>query len=272
MTMVQGQEVDNELPDEEVPEPGCQGQDRPLGFGSAAHRRQVGSRGRILRGFQNPSRVADLLALDVDTRDRHLLLFARTTNEQGEIQKQRFLCGHDERAWFVAPIPGAVSSVRQAKEALKPRIIRVMQERARVRNKDRNRRKNKAFIRQGEWFFIPQPSLRMNGLSVLHNEPIRRGVGNPHVCEFLVRSGGQTVHVATGYSKVLTGAQHARLLQAKPRLRKLPWRVLRRDMAVFVKGRIRHPDHKTVVLKFWHQVVPNTEGQAVGASNVAFLD
>jgi hypothetical protein len=31
-------------------------------------------------------------------------------------------------------------------------------------------------------------------------------------------------------------------------------------------------DHKTVVLKFWHQVVPNTEGQAVGAANVAFLD
>lgn len=220
----------------------------------------------------NHDRVSDLYALSIDRQDRHLLLFAKTQDENGTVEKQRFLCGHDERAWFVASVPGNATSVRQAKEALKPRIVRALQERLQVRPKNRNRRRNEAFVRQGEWFFIPQPRLRVEKGSVLCNEPINRTGGKPHLCEFLVRTGGQAVYVSQGYHKVLTSAQHARLLQEKPALRNLAWKLMRQDMVVYVKGRIRHPDHKTVLLDYWHQVLPNTESEAPGMRHVAFLD
>jgi hypothetical protein len=45
-----------------------------------------------------------------------------------------------------------------------------------------------------------------------------------------------------------------------------------RNAAVYVRGRIWHPDHKTVVLRCWHRVLMNTEHMAPGRSNVTFLD
>ena len=41
---------------------------------------------------------------------------------------------------------------------------------------------------------------------------------------------------------------------------------------VFVRGKVRHPDHKTIVLHGWHQVLMNTETQAVAMRHVAFID
>src|SRR5689334_5051225 len=45
----------------------------------------------------------DLEVLQTDSRDRHLLLFVRLKEKPAA----RFLCGHDEREWFVAAVPGA---------------------------------------------------------------------------------------------------------------------------------------------------------------------
>jgi hypothetical protein len=45
-----------------------------------------------------------------------------------------------------------------------------------------------------------------------------------------------------------------------------------RDARVFVKGKIRHPDHATLVLPYWHQVFMNTETRARAMREVAFLD
>lgn len=45
-----------------------------------------------------------------------------------------------------------------------------------------------------------------------------------------------------------------------------------RDAVVHARGRITHPDHATVVLPFWHRVVPNTESQALASRTLAFLD
>ena len=50
------------------------------------------------------------------------------------------------------------------------------------------------------------------------------------------------------------------------------WRVMRRNPQVYVKGRISHADHKTIVLPGWHRVLMNTENQAAAMSHVAFLD
>lgn len=63
----------------------------------------------------------EIEVLDVQPSDRHLLLLVR---EDGG--KNKYLCGHDERHWFVAGIPESapVGTVRQAKEALQPREVR----------------------------------------------------------------------------------------------------------------------------------------------------
>jgi hypothetical protein len=47
---------------------------------------------------------------------------------------------------------------------------------------------------------------------------------------------------------------------------------MRRYPGVYVRGRVRHPDHRTVTLHGWHCVLMNTEGESRAMRNVAFLD
>lgn len=50
------------------------------------------------------------------------------------------------------------------------------------------------------------------------------------------------------------------------------WQTVQRNPGVYVRGRIRHPDHATITLHGWHQVVMNTENESRAMRNVAFLD
>jgi hypothetical protein len=217
------------------------------------------------------SDAAEIDVVDVQPKARHLLLLARL--EDGK-RKDKFVCGHDERSWFVAAVPGdrGVSNVRTAMEALKPAPVRAAQSRKRVRFKDRARRHTDAYIRQGEWFFLPAPELEAPPGLVLRNEPLRRGAGKPHMCEELYREGGTTVHVCPEYPNGLTAGQYTRLLRRQPKATNWRWQVMRRNPRVYVRGRIWHADHKTVVLPFWHEVQMNTETQSRAMRNVAFLD
>jgi hypothetical protein len=208
--------------------------------------------------------------LDVRPADRHLLLLVREGRD-----KSKFLCGHDERHWFVAAIPEAapVGTVAQAMEALKPAEVRDAQARLGVNRGERNRRRNAAFVRQGEWFFLPSPDFEAEGERVRRWEPIRRGWGSkPHLAEWCCRSGGETVYVCDRYPNGLLPAQHGRLVGENPGARWWGWRVMRRNPGVYVRGRVRHADHATIELPCWHRVVMNTEGQARAMRNVAFLD
>ena len=79
--------------------------------------------------------------VDVDRRGRHLLLLVRDGGE-----KSKFLCGHDERHWFVAAVPEdarGVAGVATAKVALQPEDVRAAVDRQRP--KDQFRRRNAAF-------------------------------------------------------------------------------------------------------------------------------
>ena len=58
------------------------------------------------------SETVETTVLQCEPRQRHLLLLIRKT--EGQRHLDRFLCGHDEREWFVAAVPGGASSVRQA--------------------------------------------------------------------------------------------------------------------------------------------------------------
>ena len=208
--------------------------------------------------------------LDVQPSDRHLLLLVRDDGA-----KSKYLCGHDERHWSVAGIPEAapVGTVSQVMEALQPAEVRTAVGRKRVSGKSRNGRRNAAFLRQGEWFFLPVPTMVIAEALILQNEPLRRGNGGkPHWAEFCYRTGGETVHVCGRYPNGVTESQFRSILLSDVAAKKWNWNTMRRNPGVYVRGRIRHPDHATISLQGWHQVLMNTESESRAMRNVAFLD
>jgi hypothetical protein len=209
----------------------------------------------------------DVEVVDVRPSDRHLLLLVRNGDE-----KSKFLCGHDERHWFVAAVPeGArgVTGVKTAKIALQPDPVQQLVER--VKPKDRFRRRNDAYVRQGEWFFVPavlhpEPS----PAQVRRNEPLSRGRGKAHVLQFAFRHGGRGVYVNHRHPGGISAARFVRLSEAERRNGN--WTQLVRDPEVYAKGSVRHPDHATIHLASWHRVHMNTEQGARAMRHVAFLD
>src|SRR4051812_35230541 len=227
-------------------------------------------KGEFFEIVLQPGTEAEIAVLDVQPTDRHLLLFVREGKE-----KSKFLCGHDERHWFVAGIPESapVGTVRQAKEALKPAEVQTAQARQRVKGQARNRRKNAAYRRQGEWFFLPVADMAVDEKLVLTNEPLSRGNGGkPHWAELCYRTGGETVYVCSRHPNGVTEAQYRAILAGNPKARGWGWRTMRRNPGVYVRCRIRHADHATIALHGWHRVVMNPEGQSRAMRNVAFLD
>jgi len=220
--------------------------------------------------------AADVEVLDVQPKDRHLLLMVRRPNQRpGQPDaKDKFLCGHDERHWFVAGVPekAPVSSVVTAKEALKPDLVRDRERGKKGKRQKRLRRKTDVFVRQGEWFFIPAPNVQVDEKSVLSREPISRGRGKPHMCEELYRDGGITVYVCSQYPIGLTAGEYRRLLKENPAAAEWSWRTMARNPVAYVRGKVWHPDHATIRLDGWHRVEMNTENRSRAMASVAFLD
>lgn len=201
---------------------------------------------------------------------RHLLLLGR--REGG---KEKFLCGHDERHWFVCAVPGrSVTNVVNAMEALQPAFVRQNIQKNVKRTKTRFDRRNEAFVRQGEWFFVPFPNLEpMAGLQIHRNEPISRGAGSkPHVCAEVFRIRGESVMVCKQCPTGVSMNRYEDILKSNPKASRWRWRMMQRNATVYARGTVRHPDHKTIVLDGWHQIFMNTEAEAPGARNVVFLD
>src|ERR1022692_4922418 len=94
---------------------------------------QADRKGEFFEIVRQPG--VEVAVLDVQPADRHLLLLVREGKE-----KSKFLCGHDERHWFVAGIPekAPVGTVRQAKESLKPTEVQTAQARKGIKAKARN--------------------------------------------------------------------------------------------------------------------------------------
>jgi hypothetical protein len=190
--------------------------------------------------------------LDVRPSSRHLVLMVRDGRD-----KNKFLLGHDERHWFAAAVPGdSVRDVRTAIDSLRPHG-------ARAENA----------IRQGEWFFVPAPRFRLVGGVIHRNEPLSRGAGSkPHMCEELVRTGGQTVMVCPAYPTGIPEGMYNQLIETNQETRAWNWRRMVRDAEVHARGHVRHRDHKTIFLDGWHRVHMNREAAAKHARQIAFLD
>jgi len=108
------------------------------------------------------------------------------------------------------------------------------------------------------------------------------------MAEYLYRTGGETVRVpvavkgsagreaadeANKYTNGITEREYKKLIKQNPDAKSWQWNVMTRNPEVYVKGKIRHSDHKTLDLgNTWHKVLINTENQAWAARNVAFLD
>ncbi len=157
--------------------------------------------------------------LDSDWRRRHLVL---DVNHRRFGVNQKYLCGHDEFHWFVAALPekSEATTVPEAMEALKPQTVLREQRRRRVRRHRRGNRRTTAYVRQGEWFFVPCPDFDADRHIVARNGTLVRGQGKPHHVEMLCRP---------------------------------------RDGETYVRGKVWHPDHRTIYLDGWHKVLRNTE-------------
>ena len=200
---------------------------------------------------------------------KHLLLLGRAGDE-----KRKFLCGHDERHWFVCAVPGkSVSGVLTAFRALQPPLVHYSVRVNLKRRKNLFRRWNEAYVRQGEWFFVPTPALTVDEKLLVRHEPLTRGGGRKaHVCQYAYRTGGNDVLVCEQYPGGISDEGYSRLIARKPEASRWRWRRMVRDPRLFVRGSVRHADHKTVVLDGWHRVLMNTEARAAGAPQVVFLD
>lgn len=213
----------------------------------------------------------DVTVMQTEKHDRHLLLFVRKGEGKSAV-KDRFLCGHDERDWFVAAVPNGASSVAQAKEELKPQQVRDAQNRAGLNQSQRNLRKNRAFRRQGEWFFVEEPHLVVDPKLILRNEPLSRGSGSkPHHVAEVFRTGGELVYVHRRYPNGVSAEEQKRIID-RGQASKDGWRMRMRNAGVYARGTVRHADHEVITLHTWHRVLMNTESQSRTMANIAFLD
>jgi hypothetical protein len=230
---------------------------------------QSDAKGEVFVINFDPQQQVEYEVVDLQPDLRHLLLLARRDG-----RKDKFLCGHDERHWFVCAVPGgSVNNVTAAMQALQPVEVQAAVRQKVKRQKNRLRRRNEAFVRQGEWFFLPQPGLSVDEKRIYRNEPLSRGAGSkPHMCQFLFRNNGEQVMVCRKHPTGLLLKDYQKLIAANPAAIKWGWRQMVRNAAVYVKGRVWHPDHKTIVLDGWHRVLMNTENLAPHSASVVFLD
>lgn len=216
--------------------------------------------------------AAKVTILEADSIDRHVLLNVNRTitkrtrdgGERKEIVNDKWLCGHDERDWFVASAKGV--NIWEAKQSLKPKEVQAAE--LVLKPKKRQKRKNEAFKRQGEWFFIPAPELQIPaGELTFKDEPISRGRGSkPHIVEEVYRTGGREVWVIDG--RVATDQEYR---ESKDKAR-----FTRRtaDATVYGRGTVKHGDHKTLILETWHKILMNSEASNSTGSEarLIFLD
>lgn len=208
----------------------------------------------------------DLQVLECKPKDRHLVLLAKELDKYGNTLKtSHFLCGHDERHWFVAGVKPC-STVDEAKKLLKPDSL--IEKEVGKGGRKKNKHKTQNFVRQGEWYFIPTLDLKVDEALIRKNEPLRRNTrSKAHVAQFAYRIGGEDVYVSG--SKILTPEEYQKLAAEKPEKVKWGWQLMKRNPKVYVKGTIKHPDHMTRVLNDWHEVLMNQE---VSSNKVVFLD
>lgn len=159
--------------------------------------------------------------------------------------KRHFLMGVDERQLFIAQTKEGVSTVAQARRSLGSTVA----------FHEGKRRMTPG--RQGEWFMLETTSSQRDYIDKLIRETktviqknknigdvMGRPGGNPHIAAELVVV--PRVEAAIGFTR-RDGRLNLGSVPAQGR-------------KVFVRGTIRHVDHKTIKYSHWREVIANNEG------------
>jgi hypothetical protein len=181
----------------------------------------------ILRKVPNPS------------KGRPYVVVRRKTDSN----TRYFLMGEDERQLFVAQLRNAATTVQQAHSQLGSTVQFA-----------EGKRRGSSIDRQGEWFFLEtsqvqrdhiETLIKKNQIGVNKKVPIGRFIrrpGQPHTVDELVVLGGDKVTNKLGHGFSVRPTQ------------------------VYIRGAVRHPDHKTQKFHQWREVVANNEGATSQAS------
>lgn len=154
---------------------------------------------------------------------------------------RHFLCGVDERQLFIATLPARISTVREAHASLKTSTVTFHEGKAHGRT-----------IRQGEWFFVNCTEAELRAIKatiggkrgiIMKKESLGSG-GKPHVADEVIHM--PAVKLEHGFSV--------------------------RAGETFVRGKVRHADHKTVSFKTWRRVIRNNEGFGGSSAGIGWVD
>jgi len=179
---------------------------------------------------------------------RHFIITRKTSG-----RARHFLMGVDERQLFIAQLNTGVTNIIEAKKQLGNTVL--FHEGARKMTPGR----------QGEWFFVEATKeqedilnllLDKKRIFVLEKESIGKHAGkpkgNPHIADELV--------VLPDKEKIIVEAQSSKWANKNKDLSVVKPIYSIRKKEVFVRGCVRHKDHKTIKYTKWHQVILNNEG------------
>jgi hypothetical protein len=167
--------------------------------------------------------------------------------------KRHYLMGMDERHYFVCQLPKPATTVSDAHRVLKNETVTETEKKGKVG-------------RQGEWFFVQptqsernaiEKAIRGNRAIVKKKAPIGRefgfNIGRPHTADELV-----VVAVATG--KMVKDRVETRHRQnPQTILSATETQIPEVIRTVFIKGKVKHVEHKAVEFLDWVRVYRNTE-------------
>ena len=145
-----------------------------------------------------------------------------------------------------SPRPRTASSASSsAKDALQPEAARDAV--ARVRPRDRFRRRNAAYVRQGEWFFCPGGRC-VDEADMPSGRTASRGRGEDDLLEFAYRAEARR-SLSTREHRAGISASRVRVALAPRSSGVAANRQMVRDPELYAKGFVRpQPDHNTIVL------------------------
>ena len=172
---------------------------------------------------------------------------------------RHFLMGVDERQLFVAQLKDGVTNIDEARKQLGNTVI----------FHEGPRRMTPS--RQGEWFFVRATEkqeeilellIKKKRIFILEKESIGKHAGrprgNPHTADELV--------VLPAKESIIVEAQSSKWAKENKDLTKVKAIYPIRQKEVFVRGCVRHKDHKTIKYTHWHQVILNNEGATASAT------
>ena len=167
---------------------------------------------------------------DVFIKNGELKVKRKTTSAS-----RYFLAGRDERQLFMTQLSVPCTSVMQAHAALKTNDVFTAEG------------KVGRATRQGEWFFLMPSKEEDLAISNYLKNKMAKIHKKVAIGTLLGRPGGKphTADEVISFSSVEPVLEHG--FQVRPR------------NSLFVRGKVRHSDHKTVEFKSWRKIMGNAE-------------